>query len=61
MVAELMHDHEIVLATVRNVFQIAEAVGEEATIDLLNARTAAHDKHAWMLRATLNINRAQHY
>jgi starvation-inducible DNA-binding protein len=55
MVAELMHDHETVLATIRNVFKIAEAVGDQATMDMLNARTAAHDKHAWMLRATLNI------
>jgi starvation-inducible DNA-binding protein len=55
MVADLMHDHETVLTTIRGVFKIAEAVGDQATMDLLNARTAAHDKHAWMLRATLNV------
>jgi starvation-inducible DNA-binding protein len=55
MVAELMRDHETVLATIRSVFAIAEVVGDEATMDLLNARTAAHDKHAWMLRATLDV------
>ena len=54
-VAELMRDHETVLATIRSVFAIAEVVGDEATMDLLNARTAAHDKHAWMLRATLDV------
>lgn len=55
MVAELMHDNETVLATIRGAFKTAEAVGDQATMDMLNARTAAHEKHAWMLRATLNI------
>ena len=53
MVAELRLDHETVLATLRKARGIAEGFGDEATIDLLNARSAAHDKHAWMLRATL--------
>jgi starvation-inducible DNA-binding protein len=53
MVAELMDDNQTVLATIRDAFRVAESVGDEATMDLLNARTAAHAKHAWMLRATL--------
>ena len=53
MVAELMRDHEVVLATLRKARGVAEGFGDEVTIDLLNARAAAHDKHAWMLRATL--------
>src|ERR1700722_3933345 len=53
MVAELMDDNQTVLATIRDAFRVAESAGDEATMDLLNARTAAHAKHAWMLRATL--------
>jgi len=55
MVAELMHDQETVLATIRGVFKVAESVGDQATMDMLNARAAAHEKHAWMLRATLDV------
>jgi starvation-inducible DNA-binding protein len=40
MVAELMHDQETVLATIRGVFKTAEAVGDQATMDMLNVRTA---------------------
>ncbi|HEY4031356.1 MAG TPA: DNA starvation/stationary phase protection protein [Caulobacteraceae bacterium] len=53
MVGELMADNETILATISGAFKIAENAGDQATMDLLNARTAAHGKHAWMLRATL--------
>jgi starvation-inducible DNA-binding protein len=55
MLADLLRDNETVLATIRGAFKIADAVGDEATMDMLNARTAAHEKHAWMLRATLGV------
>ncbi len=55
MVTELMHDHETVLSTIRGAFKIAEAGDDQATMDMFNARTAAHEKHAWMLQATLGI------
>lgn len=55
MVAELLRDHEIVLKTIRRAFAIAESADDQATMDMLNARTAAHEKHAWMLRATLDV------
>jgi starvation-inducible DNA-binding protein len=55
MVAELLHDHETVVKTIRGAFVVADSAGDEATMDLLNARTAAHEKHAWMLRATLDV------
>jgi starvation-inducible DNA-binding protein len=53
MVEELMIDNQTVQATIRQAFSVADAAGDEATMDLLNARTAEHAKHAWMLRATL--------
>jgi starvation-inducible DNA-binding protein len=55
MVAELLHDHETVVKTIRGAFAVADSAGDEATMDLLNARTATHEKHAWMLRATLDV------
>lgn len=53
MIAELKADNETVIATARAAFPAAEQAGDEATADLLTQRLAAHEKHAWMLRATL--------
>ncbi len=53
MVRELMLDNERVAKTAREVFPIAEAGADEATIDLLNQRLNIHQKTAWMLRSTL--------
>jgi starvation-inducible DNA-binding protein len=53
MIEDLLQDNQTILATIRNASQVAETAGDEATVDLLNARTAAHEKHSWMLRATL--------
>jgi starvation-inducible DNA-binding protein len=53
MLEELLADNQTVLETIRQAFKTADAAGDEATLDLLNARTAAHAKHAWMLRASL--------
>lgn len=55
MVAELLHDNETVVKTIRGAFAVAESASDQATMDMLNARTAAHEKHAWMLRATLDV------
>lgn len=35
-------------------FEACEAAGDHATADLCNQRVAAHQKHAWMLEATLD-------
>ncbi|WP_166296398.1 Dps family protein [Bradyrhizobium sp. 2S1] len=55
MVAELLLDNETVVKAIRGAFAVAESASDEATMDMLNARTAAHEKHAWMLRATLDV------
>ena len=53
MVAELKADQDIVIATARAAFPAAEAAHDQATMDLITQRLDAHEKHAWMLRATL--------
>jgi starvation-inducible DNA-binding protein len=53
MLKELKTDNETVIATLRAAFPAADEAGDEATADLLTQRLQAHEKHAWMLRATL--------
>jgi starvation-inducible DNA-binding protein len=53
MVRELQQDNETVCRTARAIFPIAEKAADQATMDLITQRFQAHEKHAWMLRATL--------
>lgn len=53
MLRELMRDHETVIATGRQAIEIADEHGDDVTVDLITQRLAAHEKAAWMLRATL--------
>jgi starvation-inducible DNA-binding protein len=53
MMRELMRDHETVCATAREVLELAGDAGDDVTVDLMTQRLAAHEKHAWMLRASL--------
>ena len=53
MLTELKQDNETVIATLRAAFPAADEAGDEATADLLTQRLQAHEKHAWMIRATL--------
>lgn len=53
MLKELMGDHETLIATARAAIEVSDTAGDEATTDLLTQRLAAHEKAAWMLRATL--------
>jgi starvation-inducible DNA-binding protein len=54
MVANLVAGHEQVVATARKALKLAEDNGDEATSDLVAPRITAHEKTAWMLRATLS-------
>ncbi len=56
MLRDLLKDHEQVCGTIKAAIQAAEGADDAATVDLLNDRLAAHEKHAWMLRATLAPN-----
>lgn len=53
MLDELMKDHETLIATTRSALETADQAGDEASVDLLTQRLAAHEKAAWMLRSTL--------
>ncbi|RZJ80080.1 MAG: DNA starvation/stationary phase protection protein [Brevundimonas sp.] len=53
MLAELMKDHETTIATCRAALEAADEDGDDVTVDLLTQRLAAHEKAAWMLRASL--------
>jgi starvation-inducible DNA-binding protein len=53
MLRLLIADNETIARQARQVAELAQGAGDGASEDLMNARMAAHDKAAWMLRATL--------
>ncbi|MGE4131791.1 MAG: Dps family protein [Bdellovibrionales bacterium] len=53
MIRELLHGHEAVAKTARQIFSLAEEGGDEASLDLLTQRLQVHEKTAWMLRSML--------
>jgi starvation-inducible DNA-binding protein len=53
MLAELVGDHEALIGTARTARQAAEAAGDDVTASMIDDRIDAHQKHAWMLRASL--------
>jgi starvation-inducible DNA-binding protein len=53
MLRELVGDHETLIATARAILPRAQAAGDEVTTGLITDRLTAHEKHAWMLRASL--------
>ena len=42
-----------VAATAKETLDIAEAAGDDVTVDMMVERITIHDKTAWMLRSTL--------
>lgn len=53
MVRNLAADHEAIARALRPLVEVADDAGDPATADLVTARLAAHEKAAWMLRATI--------
>lgn len=53
MLKELLQDHETVIGTLRQALGAAEENDDVTSADLVTQRLAIHEKHAWMLRATL--------
>jgi starvation-inducible DNA-binding protein len=53
MLQELIADHEALIAGAREARAAAEDVTDDATTSLIDDRVLAHEKHAWMLRASL--------
>jgi starvation-inducible DNA-binding protein len=55
MLRDLVKSHEALIATTRSLRPEAGAAGDEATVGLIDDRLAAHEKHVWMLRASLGL------
>ena len=53
MIRELANDQQTVAATAREVFEAAEAAGDQASADLAVRRIEVHEKNAWMLLSHL--------
>jgi starvation-inducible DNA-binding protein len=53
MVEELIHGHEAVIKTTREIFNAAEKAKDQTTMDVLTQRLNIHEKTAWMLRSLL--------
>jgi starvation-inducible DNA-binding protein len=53
MISLLVHGHETVARTAREVFKAAENASDQPTCDLLTQRMQVHEKTAWMLRSLL--------
>jgi starvation-inducible DNA-binding protein len=52
MVRNLAESHETIARTARPLVKVAEDAVDVATADLVTGRIVAHEKTAWMLRAT---------
>lgn len=52
MVKELLAGHEAAIKTARPIIELAQGGGDEGTADLVIGSIQAHEKAAWMLRAT---------
>jgi starvation-inducible DNA-binding protein len=53
MLRELVRDHETLINSARAARAEADAIGDDVSASLIDDRVEAHEKHAWMLRATL--------
>lgn len=53
MIQELLADSEKMTKIFKMVYDLAEAEGRHGISNFLAERMDAHDKHSWMLRATL--------
>jgi starvation-inducible DNA-binding protein len=53
MIKNLLHDHEQVVRTSKEILSIIEGANDEGTAGLLGARIEYHEKTAWMLKSLL--------
>ena len=53
MIEKLIADTSVVLASITECYQLAEQAGNHGLSNLMAERQDAHDKHLWMLTATL--------
>ncbi len=53
MVKDLYESNVTLLASIKKAFAAAEKAGDQPTADLMNARSALHEKTVWMLKSSL--------
>ena len=53
MLRQLVEDNETVVRACRHVVGLCDEAGDTVTEDLMNERMEAHEKAAWMLRASM--------
>lgn len=53
MCARLLESNAVVLKSIRDCFEAATREGNEALANLMAERQEAHQKHGWMLKATI--------
>ncbi len=53
MVKELLDDSDLMVGVMKNVFDLANDLGEDGLANFAAERMDAHQKHSWMLRSTL--------
>ena len=58
MIAELAQDNQKLIDLLNQCFKSAEHENKQGIMDFLATRLDAHEKHGWMLRSTLKIERA---
>jgi starvation-inducible DNA-binding protein len=54
MLSDLLSANELVMTSLKQGFELANMQKEDGLANYLQDRMAAHSKHAWMLRSTLN-------
>lgn len=54
MVTKLYTDNNLLLASLKNARNIADELGENGIVNFLEERIDVHQKHRWMLKATLS-------
>lgn len=54
MLRNLLEGHETLVRGIRNLIRVAEEADDDVTVDVLTARIEQHEKHAWMIRSTLD-------
>jgi len=53
MLKDLAKDHATVVATLKAAVKASEDAGDVSTADLCTTRLTAHEKHLWMIKASL--------
>jgi starvation-inducible DNA-binding protein len=54
MLKDLVAGHEVAIATLKKAAEVADEAGDISTNDLCTQRLTAHEKHRWMLKASLS-------